>query len=98
MHAIVSPMANQFENLYRLVTAPLHAISMSMQLSVMPHLTIYGDVKQSDLKSGVRKSLEGIGLLDNKTKASETKEVSAEIKHDLMKAPEGRADLMKASG
>jgi hypothetical protein len=42
-----------------------------MQLSVIPHLTIYGDVKESDVKkSVVREKLEGIGLLDNKSKAS----------------------------
>ena len=71
-----------------------------MQLSVMPHLTIYGDVKDSDLKKPgvVRQGLEGIGLLDNKTRASQTKEISAEVKHDLMNPPEVRADLMKASG
>jgi Mitochondrial carrier protein len=81
-----------------LVTAPLHAISTSMQLSVLPHLTVYGDVKESDAKKGlVREKLEGIGLLDNKSKASEGKEITTEIKHDLMKV-EVRADLMKASG
>ena len=84
---------------HRLVTAPLYTVSMSMQLSVMPHLTIYGDVKESDLKKGViRQGLEGIGLLDNKSRASQTKELSAEVRHDLMNPPEVRADLMKASG
>ena len=27
------------------ITSPLHVIATSMQLSVLPHLTIYGDVK-----------------------------------------------------
>ena len=56
-------------------------------------------MKESDLKKGVvRQSLEGIGLLDNKTRASQTKDISAEVRHDLMDPPEVRADLMKASG
>ena len=82
------------------MTAPFHAISMSMQLSVTPHLTIYGDVKDSDVKKTniVREKLEGIGLIDSKKAAAETKEVLAEYKSDLMKVPEVRADLMKASG
>jgi hypothetical protein len=72
-----------------------------MQLSVIPHLTIYGDVKPSEVyKPGVvRQGLEGIGLLDAKSrKAAESKEVLTEVKSDLMKMPEARADLMKASG
>ena len=85
----------------RLVTAPFHAISTSMQLSVMPHLTIYGDVKPSQVKKPgfVRERLEGIGLLDNKArKAAESKEVLAEPLSEIMKVPEPRADLMIASG
>jgi hypothetical protein len=34
----------------RLVTGPLHTIALSMQLSVIPHLTAYGDVKPEQLK------------------------------------------------
>jgi len=30
--------------------------------------------------------------------AKKTTEITTEIKHDLMKMPEARADLMKASG
>jgi len=33
-----------------LVTGPLHTIALSMQLSVIPHLTAYGDVKPEQLK------------------------------------------------
>lgn len=73
-----------------------------MQLSVVPHLTIYGDVKESDVKKSgiIRKGLENVGLLENETKkiGAESKEVLAEVKSDLMKMPEVRADLMKASG
>ncbi len=80
-----------------LITAPLHAISISMQLSVIPHLTIYGDVKESQVnKPGVvKQGLQGIGLIENKVS---TTEITNEVKHDLMKMPENRGDLMKSSG
>lgn len=32
------------------ITSPFHVIATSMQLSVLPHLTIYGDVKPEQLK------------------------------------------------
>ena len=32
------------------ITGPLYTIGMSMQLSVLPHLTIYGDLKPEDIK------------------------------------------------
>lgn len=68
-----------------------------MQLSVIPHLTIYGDVKESQVnKPGVvKQGLQGIGLIENKVS---TTEITNEVKHDLMKMPENRGDLMKASG
>jgi len=85
--------------LLTVVTAPFHAISTSMQLSVLPHLTAYGDVKESDVKKGVvRTKLEGVGLLEAKAKEAATKELAKEVKYDLMNPPEVRADLMKASG
>ena len=34
----------------RLFVGPLHTIATSMQLSVIPHLTIYGDVKPEQIK------------------------------------------------
>ena len=66
----------------------------------MPHLTIYGDVKDSQVnKPGiVREKLEGIGLLESKAKTASTTDLANEVKHDLMKIPENRGDLMKASG
>lgn len=47
------------------MTAPFYTIATSMQLSVKSHLTIYGDVKESDIKkpSYIKEKL---GLLDNK--------------------------------
>jgi hypothetical protein len=69
-----------------------------MQLSVIPHLTIYGDVKESDIKKGgvIREKLERLGIAAKK-KHVESKELTTEFKLDLMKV-EVRADLMKASG
>ncbi len=82
-----------------MVTAPFHAISTSMQLSVLPHLTAYGDVKESEVNKGtIRGKLEGIGLIEAKAKEATTKEVAKDVKYDLMKPPEVRADLMQASG
>jgi hypothetical protein len=43
----------------------------------------------------VKQGLQGIGLIENKVS---TTEITNEVKHDLMKMPENRADLMKASG
>ena len=34
----------------RVITSPFYVIATSMQLSVIPHLTIYGDVKPEQLK------------------------------------------------
>ena len=35
------------------ITSPLYVIATSMQLSVLPHLTMYGDVKPEQLKKTV---------------------------------------------
>ena len=89
----------QMTALLTVFTAPFHAISTSMQLSVLPHLTVYGDVKESDVNKGaVRTKLEGIGLLEAKAKEASTKELANEVKYELLKPGEVRADLMQASG
>ena len=55
----------------RLVTSPLYTIAISMQLSVIPHLTIYGDVKPEQVKKGFMKSsVERLGLLLDKGSGS----------------------------
>ena len=36
-----------------LITSPLHVISMSMQMSIIPNLTIYGDVNPKDINKGL---------------------------------------------
>ena len=89
----------QMTALLTVFTAPFHAISTSMQLSVLPHLTAYGDVKESEVNKGVvRSKLEGVGLLEAKAKEASSKELAKEVKYDLMKPAEVRADLMQASG
>lgn len=66
-----------------------------MQLSVMPHLTAYGDVKESDVKKpSIIK--EKLGLLDSKT-TSQTKALQTQLESSLTKA-EVKSELMKASG
>ena len=82
--------------LNRLVTAPLYTIATSMQLSVKSHITIYGDVKESEVNkpSIIRKAL---GIPSHKQIAHDEKAI-VEVKSDLMKPVEPRADLMKASG
>ena len=48
-----------------------------MQLSVIPHLTIYGDVKPEQIKKGfLRGSLEKAGLLLGPGEAAKTTEVA----------------------
>ena len=62
------------------------------------HITIYGDVKPSEVNkpSAIRKAL---GMQDKtlKLEGETTKELTSELRSDLIK-PEARADLMKASG
>ena len=89
----------QMTALLTVFTAPFHAISTSMQLSVLPHLTAYGDVKESEVNKGVvRSKLEGVGLLEARAKEASSKELAKEVKYDLLKPAEVRADLMQASG
>ena len=53
------------------MTSPLYTIAISMQLSVIPHLTIYGDVKPEQVKKGFMKSsVERLGLLLDKGSGS----------------------------
>lgn len=68
-----------------------------MQLSVKSHLTIYGDVKESEVNkpSFIREKL---GYTNN-TKALGANEKSiVEVKSEIMKPVQPRADLMKSSG
>lgn len=65
-----------------------------MQLSVKPHITIYGDVKESEVNKGTIR--EKLGLLDNKS-VSQSKALTVDLESSLTKA-EVKSDLMKVSG
>jgi hypothetical protein len=47
--------------LLSLATSPLYVIGMSMQMSVVPNLTIYGDVKPQDINKGLLSDKLGLG-------------------------------------
>ena len=58
----------------RLVTSPLYTIAISMQLSVIPHLTIYGDVTPDQVKKGfMRGNIERISTLLGRGASTETR-------------------------
>ena len=82
-----------------MLTAPLNTIYTSMQLSVLAHATIYGDVKESEVKkpSVIRDKLGLLNSPKDVPNEANTKALSKDIKADLVKA-EARADLMMASG
>ena len=76
-----------------------------MQLSVTPHLTIYGDVKPEEVqkKSFIRNHFEQLSSreVDNKNMKrlpGEEKALGTEIRHDIMKPLKPKAELMVASG
>ena len=48
------------------VTSPLYVIAMSMQMSVMPNITIYGDVKPQDINKGLLTDKMGLGKIANR--------------------------------
>ena len=83
------------------ITSPLRVISMSMQMSVMPNITIYGDVNPKDINKGLLTERLGMGnMMNRKAIATSEKEVA---KYEggaksLVPKPEPRADLIKASG
>jgi hypothetical protein len=68
-----------------------------MQLSVKAHLTIYGDVKESDLNkpSYIREKL-GLGPAKPQLTANEADLIK--YKSEIMRPPEPKAEIMKASG
>ena len=83
------------------ITSPLRVISMSMQMSVMPNITIYGDVNPKDINKGLLSERLGMGKFINR-KAIETSEKDI-VKFDggtksVVSKPDPRADLNKASG
>ena len=59
------------------IVSPLRVISMSMQMSVMPNLTIYGDVKPQDINRGLLTEKVGMSkFINRKAIAASEKEVA----------------------
>lgn len=52
--------------LFSTVTSPLYVIALSMQMSIMPNITIYGDVKPKDINKGLLSERIGIDKLFNR--------------------------------
>ena len=48
------------------VTSPLYVISMSMQMSIIPNLTIYGDVDPKAINKGLAGDRLGLGKFMNR--------------------------------
>ena len=70
-------------------------------MSIMPNITIYGDVKPSDINKGLLSEKIGLGKLANRKAIATSEKQLAEYKggpSTLAKVPEPRADLIKASG
>lgn len=47
-------------------TSPLYVIALSMQMSVIPNLTIYGDVNPKDINKGLLTSRIGLSQMINR--------------------------------
>lgn len=72
-----------------------------MQMSVMPNITIYGDVKPSDINKGLLTDKIGLGQLTNRKAIATSEKMLAEYRggsNILANVPEARSDLIKASG
>ena len=48
------------------MTSPFYVVGMSMQMSVMPNITIYGDVKPQDINKGLLTEKIGLGKYTNR--------------------------------
>ena len=76
------------------MTSALYTIAISMQLSVIPHLTIYGDVSPDQVKKGfMRGNFERIGLLLGRGGSTETR--LAELTREQNKIVELTKQLQK---
>jgi hypothetical protein len=83
------------------VTSPFLVVSMSMQMSVMPNLTIYGDVRPEEINKGLLSQKIGLPTLQNRKAISTSEKQLIKVTEDAVakfKSPEPRADLMKLSG
>ena len=48
------------------ITSPLYVIGMSMQMSIIPNITIYGDVNPKDINKGLLSQKMGLGEIVNR--------------------------------
>ena len=83
------------------ITSPLIVVAMSMQMSVMPNITIYGDVKPSDINKGLLTEKIGLGKITNRKAIATSEKMLAEYKggsNTVANIPPARSDLIKASG
>lgn len=69
-------------------------------MSVMPNLTIYGDVKPSDINKGLLSEKIGLGSITNRKAIATSEKMLAEYKggSNVVANVPARADLIKASG
>lgn len=59
------------------VTSPLYVIALSMQMSIIPNLTIYGDVNPKDINKGLLTSRLGLSnFVNRKAIATSEKQVA----------------------
>lgn len=86
-----------------IVTSPFIVVGMSMQMSVMPNITIYGDVKPQDINKGLLTDKLGFGKYSNRKAIATSEKQIVQYKEGteprgIMRQPEPRADLVKSSG
>lgn len=90
-----------FSSLLSLFTSPLYVIALSMQMSVMPNITIYGDVSPKEINKGLLSEKIGIGNLINRkaiaTSEKQLAKVAPNMPPAMVKGGVAK-DLMKASG
>jgi len=61
-------------------TAPFYTIAISMQLSVIPNLLIYGDVKPEQLKKPlIRRALNAFGIAQAKQIEANNNKLSTHV-------------------
>lgn len=79
------------------VTSPLYVIAMSMQMSVIPNITIYGDVKPHEINKGLLSEKIGLGKIVNRKAIATSEKQVVEYKGtagEVAKRPPARADLI----
>lgn len=92
-----------FATLASTVTSPLYVVALSMQMSIIPNLTIYGDVSPKDINKGLLTSRIGLAnFVNRKAIATSEKQVAIYTKENmnnkLMAQATVKQELMVASG